>query len=139
MKDGHIDAFTGLTSVPQASFLALEFSPGIRFLPIDKAILDKIMSSNPGYVRINIDQSHYKSIKKPVPTLGAVTILVINKNVPNDIAYAITKALWENHGEFVQVKKVWKKVKLETALLGAATPVHPGAMKYYKEKGVKKQ
>jgi TRAP transporter TAXI family solute receptor len=139
MKDGHIEAFTALTSVPQASFLALEFSPGIRFLPVDKPILDKIMKSNPGYIRVAINQSHYKSVKTPVETLGAVTILVINKDVPNEIAYAITKALWENHAQFVAVKKVWNKVKLDTALLGAATPVHPGAMKYYAEKGVKKQ
>jgi len=138
MKDGHIDAFTALTSVPQASFLALEFSPGVRFLPIEKPILDTIMKSNPGYIRVTIDQSHYKSLKAPVPTLGAVTVLVINKDVPADTAYAITKALWENHGEFVAVKKVWNKVKLNAALLGAATPVHPGAMKYYAEKGVKK-
>lgn len=139
MKDGHIDAFSALTSVPQASFLALEFSPGIRFLPIDKPILDKIMKSNPGYIRITIDHNNYKSVKTPVETLGAVTILVINKNVPDATAYAITKALWENHDQFVAVKKVWKKVKLQSALLGAATPVHPGAMKYYAEKGVKKQ
>jgi TRAP transporter TAXI family solute receptor len=139
MKDGHIDAFTALTSVPQASFLALEFSPGVRFLPIDKPILDKIVKSNPGYIRITIDQSKYKSVKTPVETLGAVTILVVNKDVPADRVYAITKALWENHAQFVAVKKVWNKVKLETALLGAATPVHPGAMKYYAEKGVKKQ
>jgi len=138
MKDGHIDAFTALTSVPQASFLALEFSPGVRFLPIDKPVLDKIMKSNPGYIRMTINQNNYKSVKAPVETLGAVTILVINKDVPADRAYAITKALWENHAQFVAVKKVWNKVKLKTALLGAATPVHPGAMKYYAEKGVKK-
>jgi len=139
MKDGHIDAFSALTSVPQASFLALEFSPGVRFLPIEKPVLDKIVKSNPGYIRMTIDQSKYKSVKAPVETLGAVTILVISKDVPDATAYAITKALWENHAKFVEVKKVWNEVKLANALLGAATPVHPGAMKYYAEKGVKKQ
>jgi TRAP transporter TAXI family solute receptor len=138
MKDGHIDAFTALTSVPQASLLDLEFSPGIRLLPVDKEILDGILESNPGYIRMEVTNEHYKSLKEAVPTLGAVTILVINKDVPEDVAYNITKALWANHGEFVKVKGVWKGVKLENALLGAATPVHPGAKRYYDEVGVTK-
>lgn len=137
MKDGHIDAFTALTSVPQASLLDLEFSPGVRFLPIDKAILDSVLKANPGYIQLNVTKDHYKSVKTPVPTLGAVTIMVANKDVPDDVIYNITKALWDNHGELVKVKGVWKKVKLENALLGAALEVHPGAKKYYDEKGVK--
>lgn len=137
MKDGHIDAFTALTSVPQASLLDLEFSPGVRFLSIDKAILGGILKDNPGYIKLDVTKDHYKSIKSPVTTLGAVTIMVVNKDVPDDVVYKITKALWDNHGDLVKVKGVWKKVKLENALLGAALPVHPGAKKYYTEKGVK--
>lgn len=137
MKDGHIDAFVALTSIPQASLLALEFSPGVRFLSIDKPILEGILKENPGYIKIDISNNQYKSVTAPVPTLGAVTILVAHKDVPDNVIYNITKALWENHGELVKVKKVWNSVKLETALLGAALPVHPGAKKYYDEKGVK--
>ncbi|PIW27954.1 MAG: hypothetical protein COW30_08860 [Rhodospirillales bacterium CG15_BIG_FIL_POST_REV_8_21_14_020_66_15] len=137
MKDGHIDAYTALTSVPQASLLDLEFSPGVRFLPVDEKILAGVLKENPGYIKITMTKDDYKSIDKPVPILGAVTIMVINKDVPDDVAYKITKALWEHHGDLVQVKDVWKSVKLENALLGAALPVHPGAKKYYDEKGVK--
>lgn len=138
MKDGHIDAFTALTSVPQASLLDLEFSPGVRFLPIDQEILDGIFEENPGYIQIDLSSEHYESIKEPVPTLGAVTIMVINKDVPEEVAYNITKALWENHGQLAEVKKVWNSVKLESALLGAALPVHPGAKRYYEENDVSK-
>jgi TRAP transporter TAXI family solute receptor len=138
MKDGHIDAFTGLTSVPQASFLDLEFSPGIRFLPIEEEILGKIMKRNPGYIRVDIGNQDYKSVSETVPTLGAVTVLVVNKDLPDDIVYGITKALWDNHAEFVKVKDVWNSVTLDHALLGAAIPVHPGAQRFYDEKGVKK-
>jgi TRAP transporter TAXI family solute receptor len=137
MKDGHIEAFTALTSVPQASLLDLEFSPGVRFLSIDKPILDGILKQNPGYIKLDVTKEHYKSIKEPVSTLGAVTIMVVHKDVPEDVVYKITKALWDNHAELVKVKKVWNSVKLEKALLGAALPVHPGAKKFYDEKGVK--
>jgi len=136
MKDGHIDAFTGLTSVPQASFLDLEFSPGIRLLGMETSVLDKILSENPGYIRMTVTQDDYKSLAQPIDTLGAVTVLVANKDLPDDIAYAVTKALWDNHGELVKVKKVWNSVRLEDGLLGAAIPVHPGAKRFCDEKGV---
>ncbi|MEQ9643342.1 MAG: TAXI family TRAP transporter solute-binding subunit [Alphaproteobacteria bacterium] len=137
MKDGHIDAFAGLTSYPQASFLDLEFSPGIRLLPIEEDVLNKILKRNPGYIRVELTNEHYKSVNGSVPTLGAVTVLVVNKDLPDDVVYQMTKSLWDNHGEFVKVKKVWETVQLKNALLGAAVPVHPGAQKYYDEKGVK--
>lgn len=137
MKDGHIDAYTALTSVPQASLLDLEFSPGVRFLPVDKPILEGILNENPGYIKIDVTKDHYKSITEPVSTLGAVTIMVVNKDVSDETVYKITKALWENHAELAKVKSVWNSVKLENALLGAALPIHPGAKKFYDEKGVK--
>lgn len=137
MKDGHIDAATLLTSVPQASLLDLEFSPGVRFLSIEKPILDGILKENPGYIKVEITKDDYKTLEAPVTTLGAVTIMVVNKDVSDDVVYKITKALWDNHADLAQVKGVWNSVKLENALLGAALPVHPGAKRYYDEKGVK--
>lgn len=137
MKDGHIDAYTALTSVPQATLLDLEFSPGVRFLSVDKDIMDGILKENPGYIDLKVTSEHYKSIEEPVSTLGAVTIMVVNKDVSDDVVYNITKTLWEQHDELVKVKKIWNSVKLENALLGAALEVHPGAKKYYDEKGVK--
>lgn len=136
MKDGHIDAFVGLTSVPNSSFLALDFSPGIRFLPIDDAIADKFVKQNPGYYKSDIEAGVYKGAPKPVPTLATATVLIVNRKLPDELVYQMTASFWKEHDEMAKVLKVWKDVKLATALKGAAIPVHPGALKYYKEKGV---
>lgn len=136
MKDGHLDVFIALTSVPQASFIDLDFNPGIRFIGIESDKMDKILKENPGYLSTVIPASAYKGSTADVPTLGVVTVLVINKDVPDDVAYNMAKALWDNHDEFVKVKGIWNSVKLEDALRGAAIPVHPGAQRYYDEKGV---
>ncbi len=139
MKDGNIDVFIGLTSVPQASFIDLDFRPGIRFIGIEPDVMKKILAMNPGYLSTVIPKTAYKGLEADVPTLGVVTVLVINKDLSDDVVYNMTKALWENHGEFVKVKKIWNKVRLADALRGAAIPVHPGAQRYYDEKGVKKK
>jgi TRAP-type uncharacterized transport system substrate-binding protein len=78
-------------------------------------------------------------VVEPVRTLGAVTILVTNKDLPDELVYQITKSLWEGREELIKVKDIWNQVVLEDALLGAAIPVHPGAQRYYDEKGVVKK
>lgn len=138
MKDGHIDAFVGLTSVPNSSFIALDFSPGMRLLSIDDATAAKFSKKYPGFWKTTIKAGSYKNITKDVQTLATATVLIANKSVPNELMYKMTAAFWKNHGEFLKVHKSWNNVKLADALKAATVPVHPGAMKYYKEKGVAK-
>jgi hypothetical protein len=137
MKDGHIDVFMAATSMPQASFLELEHSPGIRFIGLTKAKLDEILKANPGYIPGKMPKGVYKSVDKDLYTLGIVTNMVVHKDLPDDLVYKMCKVFWENHAAFVEVKSIWKRVKLENALAGAAIPVHPGAKKCYDELGVK--
>ncbi len=139
MKDGHLDAFIALTSVPQASFIDLNFKPGIRFIGMEADIMKSFMAANPGYTATVIPKTAYEGMTEDVPTLGVVATLVINKDVPDDIVYQMAKVLWERHADFLKVKKTWAKVKLENALMGAAIPVHPGAQRYYDEVGVQKK
>ena len=136
MKDGHIDAAFAITSFPQAMFLDLEFRPGIRFLPVDDAILDEIIADNPGYLPVTISNAHYRSIEAPITTLGSMTTLVVNRNLPDDLVYSMARALWEAHAELVAVADAWEQASLDRALVGAAIPVHPGALRYYREHGV---
>lgn len=138
MKDGHIDVFVGMTTAPNSSFIALDFSPGIRFLPVSDAIADKYVQQNPGFIKTSIKAGTYKNLKQDVPTIAAPTVLVTHKDVPDDLAYNMAKVIWENHGELVKMNKFWASVKLADALQGSAIPVHPGAMRFYREKGVKK-
>ena len=137
MKDKHIDVFMAATSMPQASFLELEHSPGIKFIGLPEAKLQEILKANPGYIPGLMPKGVYKSVDKDLHTLGIVTNMVVHKDLPEDLVYKMCKVFWDNHAAFVEVKSVWKRVKLEDALKGAAIPVHPGAKKCYDELGVK--
>ena len=136
MKDGHIDVYMAVTSMPQASFIELEQSPGIRFIGIPQDDLQKIIDANPGYISGTMNAGVYESLKEDVQTLGAVANIVISKDVPDDIVYQMCKSFWAHHADFAEVKGIWNSVKLENALDGVAIPVHPGAQRCYDELGV---
>ncbi len=137
MKDKHIDVFMAATSMPQASFLELEHNPGIRFIGLPKDKLDAILKANPGYIPGMMPKGVYKSVGEDLHTLGIVTNMVVHKDLPDDLVYKMCKVFWANHATFAEVKSIWKRVKVENALDGAAIPVHPGAAKCYSELGIK--
>jgi TRAP transporter TAXI family solute receptor len=123
--------------MPQASFIELEHSPGIRFIGLSKKKLDEIIAANPGYIPGVMPKGVYKSLDHDVQTLGIVTDMVVSKDLPDDLVYKMCKVFWAHHDDFAQVKKIWNKVTLKNALKGEAIPIHPGAKKCYDELGVK--
>lgn len=136
MKDGHSDCYMAVTSCPQSTMIDLNFRPGIRFLPIDSEHMQKILKMEPGLMETAIPKGAYKGIESDVPAVGTVTAIIISKDVSDDLAYNIVKTLYANWPELAKVKKkAIEDSKPEKALLGARIPVHPGAMRYYKEKG----
>jgi TRAP transporter TAXI family solute receptor len=136
MKDGHIDVFMAATSMPQASFLELEHSPGIRFIGLPENKLNEIIAANPGYIPGLMPAGVYDSVKEDTLTLGIVTNMVVRADLPDDLVYNMCKVFWANHAAFAEVKGIWNSVKLENALDGAAIPLHPGAKRCYDELGV---
>jgi len=138
MKDGHIDAFVGLTTAPNSSFIELDFRPGIRFLPVSNAIADKYIAQTPGFIKTTIKAGTYKNLKEDVLTIAAPTVLITHDGVSDTIAYEMAKVIWNHHSELVKLNDFWNNVKLADALQGSAIPVHPGAMRFYREKGIAK-
>ena len=114
----------------------LMFRPGIRFLSVDKAHMDKIKEIDPGLMGTIIPKGSYKGLDQDVPTVGTVTCLVTSKDVPEDVVYKIVKTLYANWPALAEVKKqAIADSKPEKATMGAGIPVHAGALKYYKEMG----
>jgi TRAP transporter TAXI family solute receptor len=136
MKDGHSDCYMAVTSCPQSTIIDLNFRPGIRFVPIDAAHMKKILEMEPGLMETAIPTGAYKGLEADVTAVGTVTCVVVNKDVPDDMVYEIVKTLYAHWPELAQVKKkAIEESKPEKAMMGARIPVHPGALRYYKEKG----
>ena len=137
MKDGQAEVFMAATNMPQASFLELETSPGIRFIGLPDDKLKQILKENPGYFPGVIPKGVYKSVTKDLNSLGIVVNAIVHKDLPDDLVYKMCKVFWAKHADFVEVKSVWKRVKQEDALKTMGAPLHPGAKKCYDELGVK--
>jgi TRAP transporter TAXI family solute receptor len=136
MKDGHIDVFMAATNMPQASFLELEQSPGIRFIGLPKDDQAAIIAANPGYLEGTMPAGVYQSVTEDTHSMGIVVNMVVSKDLPDDLVYNMCKVFWANHGTFAEVKSVWNRVEQAKALDGVAIPVHPGAQKCYDELGI---
>ncbi len=136
MKDGHIDVYMAATNMPQASFLELEQSPGIRFIGLPKEDQQAIIAANPGFIEGVMPAGVYSSIPEDINSLGIVVNLVVSKDLSDDLVYNMCKVFWANHAVFAEVKSVWNNVDQAKALDGAAIPVHPGAQRCYDELGV---
>jgi len=140
MKDGHNDLVAAAVEFPHAIFLELDFRPGIRLLSIDPEHLKKVLEIEPGLFPVTIPKGTYKGMDEDVTAMGIITTLVVRDDLEEEVAYTLVKTIYENLDALKKIKpKAVERIKLETALWGCKIPVHPGAMKYYKEKGVKLQ
>ncbi len=139
LKDGHSDVYMAVTSLPQATILDLNFQPGIRLIGVDDAHMKKILEIEPGLMPYTVPPNTYDGQTEPVLTPATVTQIIVGKDVPDEMVYQIVKTLYDSWPELAQVKKKdIEDSKPEQALLGNRIEVHPGALKYYKEKGYAK-
>ena len=88
------------------------------------------------YIAAKIPAGTYQGQEGDVGTVAIVNFLVTHSDVSDEMAYQMTKLLFENLPELEAAHKAAKQIKLENALNGMPVPLHPGAERYYKEKGL---
>src|SRR3954462_879642 len=141
LKDRKIDAFFWVGGLPTAAVTDLANSPGVKIKMIDHANLVAKMNQKYGklYVEDRIPKETYKGMVADNKQATVMNLLVANQNMDEKTAYNIVKAVFEHRDELIRVHKEAENFKLENQKTAAAggIPWHPGAMKYFKEKGVK--
>jgi hypothetical protein len=88
------------------------------------------------YVPGTIPAGTYQGQTKDVPTAAIVNFLITHSEVSDETAYQMTKLLWENLAALRSAHKAAEAIKFENALQGMPVPLHPGAEKFYREKGL---
>ena len=137
-KDRLVDAFLYTTGAPNPSIQDISTLQDIVFVPIDGEMRDKLMAKYPFFAKDVLPAKTYRGQDEPVETVAVQAILAARAELPEDVVYAITKGIFENLEALGNAHHKGKSVSLEKALDGISVPVHPGAVKYYKEVGVMK-
>lgn len=141
IKDNKIDAFIWSGGLPTAAVTDLGATPGnkIKLLDHSDAIPAMVKKYGPMYIKDTIPAKTYPGQEKDVSILSVWNILAVNEKMDEKLAYNITKTIFEKKQELVAVHKEALHLALETQLMGGSPiPFHPGALKYFSEKGVKK-
>src|SRR5438105_10952513 len=142
IKDGKIDAFFWVGGLPTSAVQDLANTPGTKIRLIDHADLVPAMNKKYGnlYVEDVIPKSMYHGMDADNKQATVMNILVANANMEDKTAYDIVRTIFEKKAELVAVHKEAENIRLENQKT-AATPVpfHPGALKYFAEKGIKLQ
>ncbi|PND20343.1 TAXI family TRAP transporter solute-binding subunit [Sinorhizobium meliloti] len=134
--DGKIDGFFYGVGHPSANIQDPTTTCAAKLVPLTGEVVDKLVADNPYYAKATIPGGLYNNNPEDTETFGVLATLVTSANVPEESVYALTKAVFENFDEFKSLHPAF--ANLEPAKMikdGLSAPLHPGAEKYYKEKG----
>ncbi len=133
MKNRQLNATLQSAGLGVASLKDLSTSSEINVVSVPKEIVDKI---GPPFVSVVIPANTYTGQDKDVPTAAVVNYLVTSSAVSDDLAYQMTKLIYESLPELANAHAAGKEIKLAAAAADSPVPLHPGAIRYYKEKGL---
>ncbi len=138
IKDGNLTASLITAGAPTSSVTDLANGHDIRIVPLSGPEIDKLREVQPYYATQTLAAGTYKGQDEAVDTLAVMAIWATHADLPDDIAYAVTKALYENTETLGQVHPKGKEISLDTALQSVSIPLHPGAERYFRERGIVK-
>lgn len=136
LKDGTIDAAFGITGIPAAWLLDLETTKELKFISLANEDFAKIFEKYPFWGRAEVPANTYKNQNYNWPVLSFWNMLVADESVSENVIYDLTKATYDLHDDLVSIDPNAKSIVFEN-IDKMTMPLHPGALKYYREKGVK--
>lgn len=134
IQDGTIDAAFVTAGTPTGAVESLGATEDVVIVPIEQDKIDSLIEKYPFYVKEEIPTGTY-GLESAVTTVAVQAMLVAGSDLSEDVVYDVTKAIFENLDKVTHAKG--KLIKVENALNGVGIEVHPGAQKYFDEKGVK--
>jgi len=134
--DNKIDAFFYGVGHPSANIQDPITTCGAKLVPISNPAVDKLVKDNPYYAAVDIPGGLYAGNPNPTRTYGVLATLVTSAKVPEATVYEVTKAVFENFDEFKKLHPALANLDpRRMSRDGLSAPLHPGALKYYREKG----
>jgi TRAP transporter TAXI family solute receptor len=138
LKDGKLDALFWSGGLPTPAFLDLAHSPNVRMHLVSTAPALEALRKAHGelYNSLEIPKDAYQGVDTAVPVVGVANLLVVRSDMSDDLAYQLTRVLFDRQADLAAVHPEAKKLSLPTAVKGSPLQFHPGAARFYRERGV---
>jgi TRAP transporter TAXI family solute receptor len=134
VEQGTLDATLQSAGLGVGSIRHLLALGQATLIPITAEVVSKL--NNLVYVAGTIPAGTYDNQSVDVPTVSVMNFLITREDVSNDIAYLMTKSLFDHLDQLVQTHPAAKDIDVKNAIVGLPIPLHPGAERYYREIGI---
>lgn len=141
LQDGRIDAFFYTVGHPSGAIKeATSGATKVRLIPVSGPGIDGLLGKFPYYARATVPIKFYPQAvnKEDVPTFGVKATFVTSAKISEEVVYAIVKEVFDNFENFKKLHPAYAVLTKENMLEGLSAPLHPGALKYYREVGLMK-
>ena len=134
--DGKIDGFFYAVGHPSANIQDPTTTCAAKLVPMNSDTVKKLVADNPYYAMATVPGGMYANNPDDVETYGVLATLVASANVPEETVYLLVKAVFDNFDEFKSLHPAFANLDPANMVKdGLSAPLHPGAERYYKEKG----
>jgi len=134
--DNKIDGFAYVVGNPSANIQDPTTTCGAKLVNVSGPAVDKLVAQYPYYAKATIPGGMYAANPDAVTTYGVVASFVTSAKVSDDVVYQLVKAVFENFDDFKKLHPAFANLEPKDMIKnGLSAPLHPGAAKYYKEKG----
>lgn len=136
IQDGNIDAAFITSGTPTGAVEGLSAVKPVNILPIEQDMIDKLIEKYPYYAKDTIKSGTY-GLEEDTTTVAVLAMLVARSDLDEEYVYNITKAIFDNADKITHAKGEF--ITADSALNGVGIDLHPGAKKYFDEKGIKSE
>ncbi len=134
--DGKIDATIWAAGLPNGSSQEATSSCDVKIIPLAGSAIDSLLADNSAYAAATIPGGMYPGNPDDIPSWGPKATFVTSANTPDDVVYAVVAAVFDNFDDFKKLHPAFGRlVEAEMIKDGLTADLHPGAVKYYKERG----
>lgn len=135
LRDGDIDAGFWSVGPPTSSILNLATTRDISLVGFTDEEIDNAQEEEPVFAPYELRAGIYEGVEEPVQTISIPNVLVVNADMPDDLAYQTTKVLFEHTDELIAIHPAANDTTVEFSLSSTPIALHPGAIRYYEEVG----
>lgn len=135
MKNGQLDAAMWFGAIPLAPLMDLAQTRELNWVPANEAKLKRLLEENPMYFITDLPANTYPGQTQAVRSLAYRHNFVARADVPEELVYKMMKTIFGNLDDLGKVHRGWRVTSFDTALQSMSIPLHPGAIRYFREAG----